>query len=302
MSPGRDCATPPPVRAVFLLLVLLVASVPTLAAPARAFTVLCPDSVERGRAFFVRVESDIPFRNLTVRWLEREFAPLAYRTARGHAADMLLGVGLDAPAGHGVLHVSADTPAGRKAQHRKVEVRERAFAEQRLTVDREYVEPPAKALERHRREQAQVRAVLDAAEPGLFLECPLARPVPGAVGSEFGLRRFFNGQPRAPHSGVDLRAAEGEPVLALAAGRVALAADHYFSGRSVYLDHGQGVVSLYFHLSEILVQPGRFVAKGQVLGKAGATGRATGPHLHLGLSVLGQKVDPLPLLGNDCAF
>lgn len=272
------------------------------AVAASGFIVQCPSAVERGRAFFVRVESDTPLRNLTVRWLDREFSPQAYETGRGFAAGMLLGVGLDAPAGHGVLHVFADTAAGRTAKHCKVAVRERAFAEQRLEVEQDYVEPPAKALERHRREKEEVRRVLDAAEPGLFLECPLVRPVAGEVGSEFGLRRFFNGQPRAPHSGVDLRAAEGEPVRALAAGRVALAADHYFSGRSVYLDHGQGVVSMYFHLSALDVSPGQFVAKGQILGRAGATGRATGPHLHFGLSVLGQKVDPLALLGSGCNF
>ncbi|MEW5773052.1 MAG: M23 family metallopeptidase [Thermodesulfobacteriota bacterium] len=271
-------------------------------AAAGGFTVQCPSAVERGRAFFVRVESDAPLRNLTVRWLDREFSPLAYETGRGFAAGMLLGVGLDAPAGHGVLHVFAETAAGRTARHSKVAVKERAFAEQRLEVEEEYVELPAKALERHRREKEEVRRVLDAADPGLFLECPLVRPVDGAVGSEYGLRRFFNGRPRAPHGGVDLRAAEGEPVRAMGAGRVALAADHYFSGRSVYLDHGQGVVSMYFHLSGVDVSPGQFVARGQVLGRAGATGRVTGPHLHFGLSVLGQKVDPLPLVDNGCAF
>lgn len=287
-------------RRAFVLLALLL----LLPAAARAagFTVQCPGSVERGSAFFVRVESDTELRNLTVRWLDKEFSPQAYQTARGYAAGMLLGVGLDAPAGHGVLHVFADTAAGRTAQHHKVAVKERAFAEQRLEVDKEYVELSAKDLARHQREKADVVRVLDSADPGLFLECPLVRPVPGAVGSEYGLRRFFNGQPRAPHSGVDLRGGEGEPVLAMAAGRVALAADHYFSGRSVYLDHGQGVVSMYFHLSEILVKPGQFVAKGQAVGKVGSTGRVTGPHLHFGLSVLGQKVDPLPLVDRDCAF
>jgi murein DD-endopeptidase MepM/ murein hydrolase activator NlpD len=290
-------------RRVVLLWLCLAALAPALPGWAAAgFSVECPGSVERGQAFFVRVHSDTPIKNLSVRWLDREFAPLVYETGQGFFARMLLGVGLDAPAGHGVLHVIADTAAGRAAQHIKVAVKERAFAEQRLTVDQEYVEPPAKALERNRREQAEVRKVLDEFEPGLFLECPLERPVDGEVGSEFGLRRFFNGQPRSPHSGVDLRAAEGEPVRALAAGRVALAAEHYFSGRSVFLDHGQGVVSMYFHLSEIDVAPGQFVAKGQVIGKVGATGRVTGPHLHFGLSVLGQRVDPLGLMAGNCAF
>ena len=292
-------------RALLVLMGCLCLAALAPALPARAAahrTGECPGSVERGAAFFVRVSSPTPLKNLTVEWLDRKFAPLVYETGQGFTARMLLGVGLDAPAGHGVLHIVADTAAGRMAQHLKVAVKERQFAEQRLEVEQEYVSPPAKALERNQREQAEVRKVLDAFEPGLFLECPVERPVDGAVGSEFGLRRFFNGQPRSPHTGVDLRAAEGEPVKALAAGRVALAAEHYFSGRSVFLDHGQGVVSMYFHLSEISVAPGQFVAKGQVLGKVGATGRVTGPPLHFGLSVLGQRVDPLALLAGNCAF
>jgi len=283
-----------------LILLLLPLAAPATAAP--AFTVECPAAVERGQAFFVRVRSESPLTNLTVRWLDREFSPLAHRSEKGFVADMLLGVGLDAPAGHGVLLVTAEAAAGRATQRVSVAVRERAFAEQRLDVDAKYVAPSPEALERNRREKAQVAQVLDAAAPGLFLECPLVRPVPGAVGSEYGLRRFFNGQARAPHSGVDLRGREGEPVRAMAAGRVALAAEHYFSGRSVYLDHGQGVVSMYFHLSEILVEPGQFVTKGQEIGKVGATGRVTGPHLHFGLSVLGQRVDPLALIVGPCAF
>ncbi len=292
-------------RALLVLMGCLCLAALAPALPARAAahrTGECPGSVERGAACFVRGSSPTPLKNLTVEWLDRKFAPLVYETGQGFTARMLLGVGLDAPAGHGVLHIVADTAAGRMAQHLKVAVKERQFAEQRLEVEQEYVSPPAKALERNQREQAEVRKVLDAFEPGLFLECPVERPVDGAVGSEFGLRRFFNGQPRSPHTGVDLRAAEGEPVKALAAGRVALAAEHYFSGRSVFLDHGQGVVSMYFHLSEISVAPGQFVAKGQVLGKVGATGRVTGPHLHFGLSVLGQRVDPLALLAGNCAF
>lgn len=284
--------------------IIAVVCLPLLLAalPAQAFSVQCPPEVERGRAFLVRVQSAQPLDRISAQWLDRTFSPLAYATQRGFEAVMLLGVGLDAPAGHGVLHITADTPAGRTAQHCRVAVRERAFAEQRLTVDEQYVEPPARDLARHRREQAAVREVLDQALPGLFLECPLARPVDGEVGSEYGLRRFFNGRPRAPHSGVDLRAAQDEPVRALAAGRVALAAEHFFAGRSVYLDHGQGVVSMYFHLAGIEVVAGQFVSRGQVIGRVGRTGRVTGAHLHLGLSVLGQMVDPLSLLEGGCAW
>ncbi|NHZ47213.1 M23 family metallopeptidase, partial [Nitratidesulfovibrio liaohensis] len=111
-----------------------------------------------------------------------------------------------------------------------------------------------------------------------------------------GLRRVFNGEPRAPHRGLDLRGEAGEPVTACAAGRVVLAENHYFAGNSVYIDHGMGVVSMYFHLSALDVAPGQMVAQGQVIGKVGSTGRVTGPHLHFGMAVLGDMVDPQVLL------
>jgi murein DD-endopeptidase MepM/ murein hydrolase activator NlpD len=155
-------------------------------------------------------------------------------------------------------------------------------------------------LDRHYKEKARVKAVMEKASPERFWQCPFERPVAGGVTSAFGLRRFFNGEPRKPHSGVDLRAAEGAPVKAFAPGIVALAEEHYFAGNAVYIDHGQGVVSMYCHLSKIKAQEGRFVSKGEVIGLAGSTGRVTGPHLHFGVAVLGQMVDPLSLFETAC--
>jgi murein DD-endopeptidase MepM/ murein hydrolase activator NlpD len=181
-----------------------------------------------------------------------------------------------------------------------VAVAGRSFPEQRLTVDPEFVTLSAADLARHEQERGRVQAVLGRAEPGLFLRCPLMRPVSGELSSLYGLRRVFNNEPRSAHRGVDMRGASGTPVLAAAAGRVALAEEHFFSGRAVYLDHGQGVVSMYFHLDEIAVREGQFVDSGTVVGKVGMSGRVTGPHLHFGLSVLGQLVDPMYLLEQEC--
>jgi len=126
---------------------------------------------------------------------------------------------------------------------------------------------------------------------------PLAPPLaelPAA--SRFGSRRVFNGQPRNPHSGADFAAKTGEPVRAVADGVVALAGNEFFAGNAVFLDHGDGLISMSFHLSEILVKEGDKVIRGQLLGKVGATGRVTGPHLHFGLRWHGARVDPLELL------
>ena len=108
---------------------------------------------------------------------------------------------------------------------------------------------------------------------------------------------MINGEPRNPHTGVDYAADAGTAVLAVAGGSVVLAEEHFFAGKSVFIDHGNGLISMYFHLSEIGVQKGQAVELGQSVGKVGATGRATGPHLHFGLRWHGSKVDPAVLLG-----
>ena len=117
-------------------------------------------------------------------------------------------------------------------------------------------------------------------------------------GGRFGSRRVFNGQPRSPHSGRDYAAGAGTPVLAAGVGRVMLAEEHFFAGKSVFLDHGDGLISMYFHLSSIDVSEGDMVERGQTVGKVGSTGRSTGPHLHWGLRWHGARVDPTPLLGD----
>jgi murein DD-endopeptidase MepM/ murein hydrolase activator NlpD len=119
----------------------------------------------------------------------------------------------------------------------------------------------------------------------------------GRRSSSFGRRRILNGQPRSPHTGVDLGAASGTPVHAMQRGRVALDADLFFSGHTVVLDHGLGVFSLYGHLSESRVQPGRVVDAGEVIGLVGATGRVTAPHLHWAVRIGDARVDGLDLVG-----
>ncbi|HEX4954381.1 MAG TPA: M23 family metallopeptidase [Thermoanaerobaculia bacterium] len=165
-----------------------------------------------------------------------------------------------------------------------------------LKDDRQ-VELSAADLARSRREQAEVGKLWASRSPGRF-SLPLSPPLTELPpGGRFGSRRFFNGQPRSPHSGADYRAAAGTPVLAVADGRVVLAADHFFSGKSVFIDHGDGLVSMSFHLSRIDVATGTEVKRGQPIGAVGATGRATGPHLHFALRWRGARIDPGLLLG-----
>ena len=176
------------------------------------------------------------------------------------------------------------------------------YAEESLEVDPRKVKLSAKDLARVERERRAVAPVFSLrTEPAFAL--PLSPPLEKAPAPRnFGTRRVFNGEPRSPHGGADFRAAVGTRVLAAETGLVVLVANHFFAGRSVFVDHGGGLVSMYMHLSKTSVRAGQRVARGDVLGLSGATGRVSGPHLHFGLKWRGARVDPALLLGDPAAL
>jgi hypothetical protein len=176
-----------------------------------------------------------------------------------------------------------------------VHVSGRQFPTRRLRVAPAFVNPPPEVEQRIIDEAARLRTVMAPATDWALLG-PLQPPVPATVNSNFGSRSVFNGQPRSPHAGVDFPGAVGDAVAAPAAGRVVLAGDLYFTGQTVVLDHGQGLFSVLAHLSEIVVPEGSGVERGAVVGKVGATGRVTGPHLHWSVRLHGARVDPLSVL------
>ncbi|MFN7961583.1 MAG: M23 family metallopeptidase [Thermoanaerobaculia bacterium] len=179
-----------------------------------------------------------------------------------------------------------------------LEVTAYPYPTEKLTLkDDRHVNLSPADLARSQREQALVSKVLRLLTP-LRFELPLGAPLSALPqAGRFGSRRVFNGQPRSPHSGADFRATVGTPVFAAADGRVALAGEHFFSGNSVFLDHGDGLISMSFHLSKISVAEGAEVKRGEKIGEVGATGRVTGPHLHFGLRWHGARIDPMLLLG-----
>jgi murein DD-endopeptidase MepM/ murein hydrolase activator NlpD len=180
---------------------------------------------------------------------------------------------------------------------RRVRVGPYPYPTQRLEVEERYVAPSAEELDRIEEEKRRVARLWTLESPRRFA-LPLAAPLavlPDA--SRFGARRIFNDQPRSPHSGADFSAAAGTPVFAVADGRVVLAEEHFFAGKSVFVDHGDGLISMSFHLSEVAVAEGDEIRSGQRIGAVGATGRVTGPHLHFAVRWHGARVDPALLLG-----
>lgn len=178
-------------------------------------------------------------------------------------------------------------------------VRPKRFPLRRLTVEPQYVAPKPEEAARAEEEARRLQAIFSAATPRRFFVGSFRAPIAGAASARFGERRVFNGVPKAPHAGADLRAQTGAAVLAPAAGKVVLAAELFYLGRTVILDHGYGLYSLYGHLSEISVKEGDIVEAGLALGKVGATGRATGPHLHWAVKLGGARVDPFSLTALD---
>ncbi|MCL7963307.1 MAG: M23 family metallopeptidase [marine benthic group bacterium] len=177
-----------------------------------------------------------------------------------------------------------------------ISVSSRVFQKSQLTVAPKYSSPSAEAMERIRDERELVRSVLDTASAEWLIDTAFRAPRPLEVTSPYGVERVFNGELRSRHTGLDLKGAPGEPVRAAARGRVMIARDLYFSGNGVYLDHGRGVYTGYFHLSRILVEEGEMLEAGQIVGEVGATGRVTGPHLHWSLWVGGTSLDAGSLL------
>jgi len=172
-------------------------------------------------------------------------------------------------------------------------IKPKRYPEQRLHLkDQRQVTPNAEDEARIAREQALMAPAWKAWPEGLVPSLRFHQPTPGGLTSSFGLRRVFNGEPRAPHAGLDIKAPAGQAVRAPAAGVVVLTGDFFFSGNAVFLAHGEGVVSLFAHLSKITVKQGQVVKTGDLLGEVGMTGRATGPHLHWSLSLNNARVDP----------
>ena len=209
-----------------------------------------------------------------------------------------LGADLEKPAGDYPLRITGQSSAGDSAECSiSLEVKEGHFPTENLHVENKFVEPDPEQLERAKEEGRRLSEIFDRITPERIWQGRFRIPLNGVTtGGNFGRRRILNGQPHSPHSGVDFPSPTGTPVHAAQRGRVVLAESLYFPGNTVVLDHGLGLYTLYGHLSTIAVKVGDLVEAGAVLGKVGATGRVTGPHLHWGLTVNKARVNALQIV------
>jgi len=270
-----------------------------LGAPAAAVTdgpvrvTVVPSSPQPGDVVLLEIGSAPP--DVRAEWDGRSLA--LFPTAHGIAA--LVGIDLDVRPGPIAWRVTRPSAAknGGALAAGAVTVRARTFPTQPLTLPKGMVDLDAPTLARVETEREELKAALGAGAAERLWRGPFRIPVDGGQPTGgFGLRRVLNGQPRSPHTGYDWAAPAGTPVLASNAGRVALVAEHFFAGRNVILDHGLGLFTLYFHLTEARVARGEPVTGGQVIGTVGATGRVTGAHLHFAVLLNGARVDPEALL------
>lgn len=205
----------------------------------------------------------------------------------------LVGIPIDAAPGEQALSLKA--PSG--TQIHRFTVAAKQYPEEHLTIaDERMVQPSEADLARIRSETDRQLAQYRRFTMGALDLTPFNQPVAGRVSSLFGHRRVLNGQPRNPHSGLDLAADVGTPVHAPAPATVTMTGELYFNGKTLFLNHGQGLVTMYCHLSAIAVSEGDAVARDQVIGQVGMTGRTTGPHLHWSVSLNGNRVDPVQVM------
>ena len=276
-----------------------MAKVPGVCTAGTTLRLSAPES-SQGSLLLVEVKSAKPVAELHGDWDGRSvpFWREAEASRKG-----LLGIDLEKKPGQYELKVTGQSASGEKMScTAKVMVRKGRFATERLQVEKQFVEPSPEQIKRADEERQKLRDIFDRVKPERLWDGNFRIPLDGVTaGSNFGKRRILNGNPGSPHSGVDLPGATGTPVHAAQRGKVVLAEELFFAGNTVVADHGLGIYTLYGHLSEIDVKVGDVLETGDVLGKVGATGRVTGPHLHWGLTVERARVNPLQLvklLGN----
>ena len=251
-------------------------------------------AVTPGEVVLVDVRATTPLTELRAEWMSQPIVFYEVSTGRWQG---LAPIDVGASAGRQTLALHGTTSDGRAVERAyPIVIAPKTFPARRIAVDPKFVDPPASEMARIEAERKTVEDIFAHPTRERYWRQPFVVPVPGEATSSFGRRTILNGQPRGQHTGTDFQAASGTPVVAPNRGRVALAADQYFPGRTIIIDHGLGLYSYLAHLSRFSVEEGAIVERGQRIGLSGATGRVTGPHLHWTMRIGTARVDPLSLV------
>jgi murein DD-endopeptidase MepM/ murein hydrolase activator NlpD len=291
VMPGRGPLSIALLLVGYLLLDFAPGSVPTAEGADGRYT------AKQGDIIVVKVPVNDPAIPVQAKFLGRSIS--FFPDTRLEEPKGLVGlVGIDLQDEPGIHELIVELKAGEQNRTLRysVSVLKGKFHVEHLTLPKDKVDLDEQAVTRWKAEQEQVKQALATDSLIKLWQPGFIEPVSGKRTGIFGSVRVMNGQPRNPHNGEDIGAPLGTAVAATNDGVVRLTVDHIFSGKGVFLDHGLGFYSMYFHLSEVLVKDGEQVKAGQVIGKVGATGRATGPHLHWGVKLNGARVNPYALL------
>ena len=283
------------------------APVPQVVAPASQATVWRvrtePDTLVNGAPAILYVVPPIKLESLSGTWMGHQiffsFDPAS------HSWYALFGTGLNRPPGKYPLVLEGRTAPGTTAPgttasfQQELEVARQAYPQVELKVQHQFTAPSRRLLKRIRKEEILKHRVFAESTEAQLWRGPFLAPLREPVTEQFGVRRIFNGELKTEHLGLDFHAPRGTRVQAANSGRVILARRLFFEGNCVIVDHGEGLMTLYMHLSKFKVRKGQRVRRGQLLGLSGATGRATGPHLHLAVRWEGVYLDPAKLLKLD---
>jgi murein DD-endopeptidase MepM/ murein hydrolase activator NlpD len=284
--------------ACILIAISLLSSVAIGSAENRAATITFTHkerSLKPGEVVLLKARSTLRLRSLRVEAFDREFP--AFDEGGGLNWSALIGIDLETKPGRYEIKVKGIDRDERGVIAKKIFwIAAKKFPTRSLAVDERFVNPPPDELVRIEEESKKIAAIMASVTPEKLWKGPFRIPVPGEMISAFGKRNIYNNQARSPHTGADFRGDVGTPIRAPNAGCVVLAADLYYSGNTIIIDHGFGLYSYLGHMSKFSVREGDLVETGNIIGKVGATGRVTGPHLHWSVRLAKTQVDPISLV------
>lgn len=281
---------------IFLVTILFGLSAPAQVSTQKWMAQWEPTKLVNGSPVLFRVTAPLQLEELQGNFLGQEFS---FRPSQAcHCWYAFAGVSLTTKPGTYTLHVEGKSESGKDAaMSYEVAVGAAHYPTSTLKVAPGFVEPPKETLPRIDEDQAVKKKVFSSTAPETLWSGSFEPPANAEVSGVFGSARVFNGVKKSQHTGLDFRVTTGTPIVATNSGTVVLARPLYFEGNCVMIDHGQGLLTMYLHLSEFKVKEGDAVKKGQTIGLSGGTGRATAPHLHFAVRWRGEYLDPRTLLG-----